>query len=488
MKRTPRLAVSVAALVAVLVVGVGAAPARAAESPVVSLGLAPGQRINKTVVVQPTIAPGTDVQSVMLLANGNRAATAVAAPWTLSWNTRDIVDADVIVSLRLTDSHGAWTTSEPVTVRVDNYAPLADFPWPSSTYPNKDNSFRGVKQFNLTPREQPQTVRRIDLLLDGRVIDSATTAPWTVTWDTSGRTGMVLLQSRTYDQLDNVTVNQAHAHVDNTPPSLDLAWDETDGYVSRTGRGVLVDSRDPALVDRVELWVNGKLIRTDRSICCNGTDAVWLKWDPAAVNGRATMTIRSYDSLGNVAEHTRSVIVDNDRPAITFTPAANAYVHGVFTNAVTGVRDATGLVYMSGYINELAYTHQAPWRVRIDSRRVADGRRTLEVTVMDKAGNVTTVKRAITVDNTLPAVKYQQAPSNNAKLTKKFKVTAKASDRFGVARVQLLVNGKVIATDTKAAYSFTVNPKKYGKKFTVQIRAYDKAGNVKYTAKRTYRR
>ena len=107
---------------------------------------------------------------------------------------------------------------------------------------------------------------------------------------------------------------------------------------------------------------------------------------------------------------------------------------------------------------------------------------------MDKAGKVTTVRRAITVDNTLPSVKYRQAPKNKAKLTKKFKITASAGDRFGVARVQLLVNGKVVATDTQAAYSFTVNPKNYGKKFTVQIRAYDKAGNIQYTAKRTYRR
>jgi len=488
MRRLPRMVLTVAAMVVTLIAGVGSAPAHAATSAVENLGLASGQRINRTVVVRPTLAPGTDVTRIMLYADYEPVASAVSAPWSLSWNTRNIVDEDVRVYLVLFDSHGAWTQSEAVTVRVDNYAPLADFPWPSSTYPNQYNSFNGVKQFNLTPREQPETVRRIDLLLGGRVIDTATTAPWTVTWDTSGSTGMVLLQSRTYDDLGNVTVNEAHAHVDNTPPALEVVWDQVDGYVSKTGRGVLVDSTDPALVDRVELWVNGKLIRTDRSICCNGTNVVWLEWDPAAVSGPAAMTVRSYDSLGNVAEYTRAVIVDNDRPAITFTPAANAYVHGIFTTAVTGVRDATGLIYLSGYINELAYTHQAPWRVRLDTKHIGDGRRTLEVMVMDKAGNVTTVKQAITVDNTVPSVSYRQAPKNNAKVSKTFAVTANASDRFGVARVQLLVNGKVVATDAQAAYSFSVNPKSYGKKFTVQVRAYDRAGNIQYTAKRTYRR
>jgi hypothetical protein len=487
-KRLPRIAFTVAALVAMLVAVVGPTPAQAAESPVVSLGLTTGQRINKTVVVQPTIASGADVKRIMLYANYQPVASAVSAPWSLSWNTRNTVDGGVLVYLLLLDSNDTWTKSESVMVRVDNYAPIADFPWSSSTYPTPYDSFNGVKEFNLTPRQDPETVVRIDLLLDGRVIDSATAAPWTVTWDTSGSTGMVLLQARTYDDLGNVTASQAHAFVDNTPPSLGVVFDEVDGYISRVG-GVAVNSDDPAQVDRVELWANGKLIRTDRSICCNGLGWVHLGWDPAAVNGPATMTVRSYDSLGNVAEYTRSVIVDNDRPAITFAPAANAYVRGTFTTAVTSVKDATGLFYLSGCIGDLtAVTYRAPWSVRVNSRGVGDGRRTLEVVAMDKAGNVTTVRRAVTVDNTLPAVTYQQAPKNNAKLTKKFKVTANATDRFGVARVQLLVNGKVVATDAQAAYSFTVNPKNYGKKFTVQLRAYDKAGNLQYTAKRTYRR
>jgi hypothetical protein len=33
-----------------------------------------------------------------------------------------------------------------------------------------------------------------------------------------------------------------------------------------------------------------------------------------------------------------------------------------------------------------------------------------------------------------------------------------------------------------------LNPKKFGKKFTMQLRAYDHAGNVVHSAKRTYRR
>jgi hypothetical protein len=46
----------------------------------------------------------------------------------------------------------------------------------------------------------------------------------------------------------------------------------------------------------------------------------------------------------------------------------------------------------------------------------------------------------------------------------------------------------VVAADKKAGYTFTLNPKKCGKKFTMQLRAYDRAGNVAYGSKRIYRR
>jgi hypothetical protein len=124
-----------------------------------------------------------------------------------------------------------------------------------------------------------------------------------------------------------------------------------------------------------------------------------------------------------------------------------------------------------------------PWTVK-----VPNGRTAMTVRVRDIAGNVTALTRTVTVDNKAPAVSIVKAPKNRAKVKKKFTVTARASDTYGIARVQLLVNGKVVKTDTAAGYSFTVNPKKYGKKFTVRIRAYDKAGNVTYSSTRTYKR
>lgn len=113
---------------------------------------------------------------------------------------------------------------------------------------------------------------------------------------------------------------------------------------------------------------------------------------------------------------------------------------------------------------------------------------TVEWTVTDRRGNRRIARRSVVNDTVKPTLKVTKAPKDKAKLTGSVTLTATAADRNGVARVQLLVNGKVVGTDTKAAYRFTLNPKKYGKKFTVQLRAYDRAGNVTTGGKFSYRR
>jgi Bacterial Ig domain len=81
-----------------------------------------------------------------------------------------------------------------------------------------------------------------------------------------------------------------------------------------------------------------------------------------------------------------------------------------------------------------------------------------------------------------------KAPKHKAKVKGIVKITASSTDRFGVARVQLLIDGKVVATDSKAGDAFSINSKKYGKKFKVQLRAYDRAGNARTTTARTWYR
>jgi hypothetical protein len=122
------------------------------------------------------------------------------------------------------------------------------------------------------------------------------------------------------------------------------------------------------------------------------------------------------------------------------------------------------------------------------STTAKDGVATMTIRARDHLNNISETTRQVRVDNRKPTVRITAAPRNNSRLTSTVSITAAASDNLGVNRVELLINGTVVATDRKAAYRLALNPKKFGKKFTMQLRAYDHAGNVVHSAKRTYRR
>jgi hypothetical protein len=63
-------------------------------------------------------------------------------------------------------------------------------------------------------------------------------------------------------------------------------------------------------------------------------------------------------------------------------------------------------------------------------------------------------------------------------------LTPQATDDHGVERIELLVNGK----DTTSGYVLGLNTSKRKKTMKVQVRAYDRVGNVKYTCTRTWYR
>ena len=108
--------------------------------------------------------------------------------------------------------------------------------------------------------------------------------------------------------------------------------------------------------------------------------------------------------------------------------------------------------------------------------------------MFDRAGNSGSYSRTLIADNRTPTVKITSGPRNGAKVKGTVTVKVSASDASGINRVELLINSKVVAKDTAAAYSFKIKASKYGKKMKVQVRAVDKVGNAATSASRTWKR
>lgn len=280
---------------------------------------------------------------------------------------------------------------------------------------------------------------------------------------------------RAFDAAGNTGEKTTRVRADVLRPDATL----TPAFGSRV-RGVVTFRATNVSSDTARI----ELLDADGNVVAHSTAAPWtMTWNTSGLSGAQSLSVRVFDHAGNGSYDMGTYHADNSGPAVSsITPGNRALVRGsVRTTAKAS--DPSGI--RSARVTGGKAT-SSPWAWTVTPK--AQGNHTIEWVVIDMLGNTTVARRIVTNDTVAPALKLTRAPKNNAKLTKNTTLAASASDKNGVAKVQLLVNGKVVATDTKAGYSFTLNPKKYGKKFTVQLRAYDKAGNVKTLGKVTYRR
>ena len=202
--------------------------------------------------------------------------------------------------------------------------------------------------------------------------------------------------------------------------------------------------------------------------------------------------IGGWTTYGKVdAARALNVGTDTTLPSIkSVSPGQWVKVRGVVTVNVGGVTDGwSGVRAIDLYADGVwkSYDATAPFQPKYNSAG-RNGTVKLGVRVTDKAGNARWYYRYVTADNVAPSVKITKAPKNKAKIKGTVKIYTNASDKYGVKKIQLLINGKVVSTHQTTKYPFSFKASKYPKKTKIQVRAYDVAGNVKTTKTLSYHR
>jgi hypothetical protein len=191
----------------------------------------------------------------------------------------------------------------------------------------------------------------------------------------------------------------------------------------------------------------------------------------------------------------RALTATTDRIAPTITgaaPAQNTKVRGTIAIRPSGVADAGGAgirnVDLYAYGRYVSQDTAAPYEPKLDTTKQKNGPVALTIYVYDRAGNRASYARTVIADNLAPSVSITSAPKDKAKIRGTVTIKVSAYDYYGVNRTELLINGKVAATDRTAAYQFSVVASRQPRTMRIQVRAYDSAGNVKYTPARTWTR
>jgi subtilase family protein/Big-like domain-containing protein len=327
-------------------------------------------------------------------------------------------------------------------------------------------------------------VRGFDLVLNGKVV---ATHPYS--WSPvlrlqapAGHDGDLPVTVRAYDYGGNVTEKTTTVRVDGTAPV---------GSITSPVEGQHVRGAVDVVFTSGETGLATVLVNTDDKTYPVTHVAGSTRWTSRVVpTANGLITVQARDAAGNETLLSRHVVVDNAGPtAQAMSPAWNARVRGTVATNLSGVTDPSGVAFAQLWADGvyLGADRIAPYGgwVKTGTR---SGTVTLTWRLTDKLGNVRTLTRPVIADNAGPAVAVTKAPANKAKVTGTVNVSVSASDAGGVARVELLVNGKVVARDYTSGYLLGVNTAKQAKTMKVQVRAYDRVGNVRYTSTRTWYR
>jgi len=202
------------------------------------------------------------------------------------------------------------------------------------------------------------------------------------------------------------------------------------------------------------------------------------------------LTATAKDAAGNTTTSTVQVNVSNaatqdtQPPSVAFTTVgAGSTVSGTVgvqiaasdNVGVTSVTLTTDGVTAAGWTS-------GPYIYTWNTKLVANGTHTLVATAKDSMGNTSTATIQVTVNNTVdatPPTVSIVSPKSGATLTgNSITVQASVYDNVGVVRVELYVNGALMETSFSAPFSINWNSKRLKGNGTLQLKAYDAAGNA----------
>ncbi|WP_344251938.1 S8 family serine peptidase [Actinoplanes campanulatus] len=327
-------------------------------------------------------------------------------------------------------------------------------------------------------------IERIEYLIGGKVAGRAERSGASARVRVpEGYDGSVPVVVRAYDYAGNIGEATVVVEADTLKPG---------GIVISPARGAVV----PIIVDVIVESPDDDVVRVSASWRASSYSLTRIpgtnRWQGSmAAPDTGEFQVVFYDASGNVGVIYHPVTVDSQPPTGgVITPKAGARMRGAFTSSVSNLVDTSGVAKAELWANGafVGTDYSAPFALPVRTGSYSGNVR-LVWRVTDRFGQARTMAaHTVVADNAGPALSISKAPKNKAKIKGATKVYVKASDASGIARVELIVNGKVVARDYTAGYLLGFNASKQKKTMKVQVRAYDKLGNVRYTSTRTWYR
>jgi len=454
--------------------------------PVVSItSPATGATVSGIVSVNATASDVTGISKVEFYLNNELQLSQTSAPYVFSWNTSSISSGTYVLSARAYNTFGGTGQSGNVSVTVlnDSTPPVVTL-----TSPANNATVSGTVSV-LSSATDNMGVSKVELYVNGTMLQAGNQAPYTFTWDTGTLgNGVYSLYAKAYDNSGNsgqsstVSVTVSNDSIAPVVTSFSMPATASSQTVAVTG----ISASD-------NIGVTGYMI-TESSSAPLVYSKGWSSTAPASFTFSSEGTKTAYawakDAVGNISASRSATVVitlpDTTSPMVTaFSMPATSSTLTVPVSSFT----ASDNIGVTGYFvseSQTAPTATASgWSASAPASYTFSGygTRTAYAWVKDAGGNVAGGFSATVSlnepDTTAPVVTSFSMPFTSSSLT--VSITAfTASDNVAVTGYLVTASSTKPLADTtvwsgKAPTSFTFSST--GTK-TAYAWVKDAAGNV----------
>lgn len=402
---------------------------------------------------------GRSVTKVELLVNGSVKSTDTAAPWGGTWNARPYASQYAVnLKVRATDSSGLVRTGpgRDVYMGAPSIELLSPQPWGYQRL--ADDAVR----LAALPHPVPgSTVKRVEFTVNGTNVGSDGTAPYSLVYDTSGRTDGATLsvRARLVDNRGHVATSEAGSVlVEHSESAIDLTT-PTQG-TTLSGDVSLVANPMPAsgwTVGSVTFMVDGQAVGYDYDAPWQVTwasDESWLADGPHVVTAVADLHDESYES--EQVESTGTLVtLDNSSATLRVSaPAAGSTIRGkvTFKASFPNSGDLTYVEFLAGAVSLGSCDGTTSCSATWDSKLVHDGAIPVRATAWSPAGELESIPKTFNLANTRAQLK---TPAAGATLSDNVTLSASVTrDPEAIVEwVRFYVDGKLVGKDGTGPYS-----------------------------------
>ncbi len=387
-----------------------------------------------------------------------------AGGWTDTWNSTLTTDGSHTITARATDTIGQ-TANHQRSVTVDN---IDELPSVTLTAPGAGATVSGTAVALSANASDDKGVTKVEFFLDGSTLiatDTNISGGWTGSWDsTSTSNGSHTITARATDTVGQTANHQRSVTVNNvdTFPSVTLTAPGAGATVIGTTVPLSANASDNNGVTKVEWFLDAGTtpIATDVDSAGGWTGS----WNSTlTTDGSHTITARATDTIGQTANHQRSVTVENidELPSVTLTaPGAGATVSGTTVALSANASDDHGLMKVEWFLDATLIATDTSsaggWTGTWDSTLTSYGPHTITATATDTIGQTADDQHSIDVDNDAPPSVELVSPTEGSTVAGTVGLEANASDDNGVAQVEFILDETVsLGTDADGSDGWT---------------------------------